>query len=102
MKPYFLRRSLRPSTQLWNHFNQSALDSGLSLALSSVTGNVGFDSVVRNVAMKFGMEPRDVQQRIEFTMDAYQVQTDHYAMRNGIAKEDLAEFYEFARASKQD
>ena len=83
-------------------FNQSTLDAGLSLALSSVTGDVDFSAVVRNVAMRSGLEPKDVQQRVQFTIDAYQAQTDNYVTRNGITKGDLEGFYEFCQANKRE
>jgi hypothetical protein len=83
-------------------FNQSTVDSGVSLALASVTGDLDLSSVVRNVAMKSGVEPKDVQQRVQFTMDAYQAQTDRYVTKSGIHEEDLGDFYDFCQANKRE
>jgi hypothetical protein len=81
-------------------FDQNTLDSGLGLAISSVTGEVDLAAVVRSVAMKSGMEPKDAQARIQFTMDAYQSEADHYLAKQGISKDDLPAFYEYAKSQR--
>ncbi|HJV74068.1 MAG TPA: hypothetical protein VJ654_07605 [Noviherbaspirillum sp.] len=83
-------------------FDDMTLDSGLALGIASVSGEVDFESVVMNVARKSGMEPKDAEQRIQFTMDAYQAQTDKYVSKNGIAPEDLQDFYAYCRENGKE
>ena len=81
-------------------FDDSTLDSGLSLGISSVTGETDFSAVVRTVSQRSGMDPAEVQQRLEFTQSAYQAMADHYITKNGIDKADLQDFYEFAKGKR--
>lgn len=81
-------------------FDQNTLDSGLGLAISSVTGELDMESVVRSVATKSGMDPKDAQARIQFTIDVYQAEADNYLAKQGISKDDLPAFHEYARSQK--
>jgi hypothetical protein len=49
-------------------FNDATLDASMSLAISSVAGEVDFESVVRKAAKGSGLEPADAAQRIQFTI----------------------------------
>lgn len=48
------------------------------------------------------MEPSETVDRIQFAIDAFQVQTDRYLSKHGFDADDLDVFYEFARTQKGD
>lgn len=83
-------------------FPQDSYDKGVMQAMHAAVTGDGFDSVVRTLAMGSGLEPRDAEQRANFLYDQFHMQAERYVTKNGIAKEDLAGFYQFCREYPRD
>jgi hypothetical protein len=81
-------------------FDDKTLEAGLSLGIAHMAGQVDFNSVVRKLSMGSGIEPADAQQRAQFILGTYQQQADVYLGKQGISKEDLPGFYEFAKTQQ--
>lgn len=81
-------------------FDDNTLEAGLSLGISHLAGDVDFNAVVRKLSMGSGIEPSDASQRAQFILGTYQQQADSYLAKQGIGKEDLPAFYEFAKTQK--
>lgn len=83
-------------------FDNPTLDHGSALAIAAVAGDMSMDSVVRSMALRSGLDPHDVQGRVQFAMSAYQSQADSFVTKNGIASDDLEDFYSFCRQHKSE
>lgn len=78
-------------------FNQATLDVGLAHAISAAVGDMSVENVITGMAQRSGLEPTDVAERVRFTISAYQAQADSYLTKNGLATEELQNFYSWAR-----
>jgi hypothetical protein len=77
-----------------------ALDAVLSAGVRVAAGAATVDAIVSQVVSSSGIDPADARERTEFVISAYQQQADAYLTnRAGIAKEDLAGFYDAARSN---
>lgn len=83
-------------------FDQSTLDSGLPLILAAMTGELGMDAAVRTFSNRSGLQAHDVEQRLQFVADAYQMKTNSYVQKLGIHADDLQDFYAFAKENRKD
>ena len=81
-------------------FPQYAYDNAALTAMHAATTGEGLQSITDKLARQTGMEPRDVAQRVEFIYDQYETQVSRYVTKNGIAQEDLQDFYEFCRGNQ--
>lgn len=76
-----------------------ALDGLLTTASSVAAGLTSVDQLVSKMVRVSGVDPEDAKARVETITATYQAQADGYlTSKAGIAREDLAAFYESVKA----
>ena len=76
----------------------AAIQNGIASGIAAAMGQITPDDIAQSIASSTGMEPSEAQGRVQFIVDAYQAQTDHFlTSKMGLSSEELSAFYDFAR-----
>jgi hypothetical protein len=77
---------------------QAAIQNGIASGIAAAMGQLTPDDIAQSIASSTGMEPSEAQGRVQFIVDAYQAQTDHFlTSKMGLSSEELQDFYTFVR-----